>query len=236
VTIRGVPKDSHFAAVLLAADYRMKRLAMAFERSPVKGLTNYLQMIKGADGASQNVFPRWWLATDYEPLLADEDGLAWELRGQGVKTMTEDEIVGANGQRKATGKANPKAQEWAKRMTEKYDELSAKEPIFGELRNCMDLAVISALIVKENLASKASCDLSLLLDPSRVPLRQHLQIPRQLPTIASYIETRRSFVFSASGGVMVDSWAIAGKKVQSADLSMARAKADDGRADRWWWN
>ena len=50
MTIRGVPKDSHFAAVLLAADYRMKRLAMAFERSPVKGLTSYLQMLKGADG------------------------------------------------------------------------------------------------------------------------------------------------------------------------------------------
>jgi hypothetical protein len=236
VTIRGVPKDSHFAAVLLAADYRMKRIAMAFERSPVKGLTSYLQMLKGADGALLNVQQRWWLTTDYEPLLSDEEGLAWELRGQGVKAMTEDEFVAANGQRTATGKSNPKAQKWAKTMTEKYDELSAKESIFTDLRNCLDLAVISALIVKENLASKAGCDLSLLLDPSRVPLRLQLQIPRQLPTLANYIETQRNFVFSASGGVLVNSWGVVENKERSAALSAVRSKSGEGRADRWWWN
>ena len=236
VTIRGVPKDSHFAAVLLAADYRMKRIAMAFERSPVQGLTSYLQMLKGVDGALLNVQQRWWLATDYEPLLTDEEGLAWELRGQGVKAMTEDELVAADGRRAATGKANPKAQKWAKTMTDKYDELSAKEPIFTDLRNCLDLAVIGALIVKENLAAKAGCDLSLLLDPSRVPLRHQLQIPRKLPTLANYIENRRNVVFSASGGVLVNSWGAADKKEQDAALSLVRSKAGDGRADRWWWN
>ncbi|HUY33426.1 MAG TPA: DUF1598 domain-containing protein, partial [Pirellulales bacterium] len=63
VTIRGVPTNSHFAAVLLAADYRMKRIAMAFERSPVRGLTSFLQMLKQGGDGPQNVFPRWWLAT-----------------------------------------------------------------------------------------------------------------------------------------------------------------------------
>jgi len=236
VTIRGVPKDSHFAAVLLAADYRMKRIAMAFERSPVKGLSSYLQMLKGADGSLLNVQQRWWLATDYEPLLTDEEGLAWELRGQGVKAMTEDEFVAANGQRTATGKSNPKAQKWAKTLTEKYDELSAREPIFTDLRNCLDLAVIGALIVKENLASKAGCDLSLLLDPSRAPLRLQLQTPRQLPTLANYIETQRNFVFSASGGVAVNSWGVVENKERNATLTAVRSKASDGRADRWWWN
>jgi len=236
VTILGVPKDSHFAAVLLAADYRMKRIAMAFERSPVPGLTSYLQLLKGADGALLNVQQRWWLSTDYEPLLTDEEGLAWEIRGQGVKTMTEDELIAANGQRTATGKANPKAQKWAEKMTEKYDELSAKEPIFTDLRNCLDLAVIGALIVKENLAAKAGCDLSLLLDPSRLPLRLQLQTPRQLPTLANYIETHRNFVFSASGGVSVNSWGAVDKKELGAALSSVRSKAGEGRADRWWWN
>ncbi|HEV3004660.1 MAG TPA: DUF1598 domain-containing protein, partial [Pirellulales bacterium] len=171
VTFRGVPDNSHYAAVLLAADYRMKRIAMAFEKSPVNGLPSYLSMPKGNAGAFQNVLPRWWLASDYEPLLTDAEGLAWELRGQGVKTMTEDEMLAADGTRKALGKASPQAAKWAKMMTDKYDELSTKEPIFGELRNCIDLAVISALIVKENLAGKSGCDLSLLLDPDRAPLR-----------------------------------------------------------------
>jgi hypothetical protein len=237
VTFQGVPANTRFAAVLLTADYRMKRLAMAFEHSPVKGLTSYLHMLKGNAGAFQNVLPRWWLASNYEPMLTDGEGLAWELRGQGVKAMTEDEMLAADGTRQALGSASPSAARWAKTFTDKYDELSAKEPIFGELRNCIDLAVIAALIVKENLAAKAGCDLSLLLDPSRAPLRSQLQIPRQVPTRASVVENRKdnNFVISASGGVLVNSWGAADEK-ETADLSPLRATAADGRADRWWWN
>ena len=44
--VNGVPADSHFARVLVAADYRMKRLAMNFDPSPVNGLPSYLHMIK----------------------------------------------------------------------------------------------------------------------------------------------------------------------------------------------
>ena len=37
ITFTGVPATSHFARVLVAADYRMKRMAMNFEPSPVRG-------------------------------------------------------------------------------------------------------------------------------------------------------------------------------------------------------
>jgi hypothetical protein len=236
VTIRGVPTNSHFAAVLLVADYRMKRLGMGFEKAPVKGLPSYLQMLGGSAGSAANMLPRWWMASDYKSLLRDKEGLAWELRGQGVKAMSEEDYVAANGERKPTGKSNKKAAEWAEKMTEKYEELSVKEPIFGELRNCIDLAVISALMVKENLASKAGCDLSLLMDPARLPLKLQLQAVRQLPAKANYIETKKNFVISASGGVLVNSWSAADKQEESADLSSVRSKAADGHVDRWWWN
>ena len=36
--------------------------------------------------------PRWWLACDYQPLARTEDGLGWQLRGRGVKAMTEERI------------------------------------------------------------------------------------------------------------------------------------------------
>ena len=46
ITFSGVPATSHFARVLVAADYRMKRLAMGFEPSPVRGLPSFLQMMQ----------------------------------------------------------------------------------------------------------------------------------------------------------------------------------------------
>ncbi len=51
ISFSGVPTTSHFARVLVAADYRMKRLAMGFEPAPVRGLPSFLQMSAPAAGA-----------------------------------------------------------------------------------------------------------------------------------------------------------------------------------------
>ena len=236
VTIGGVPTFSHFARVLLAADFRMKRLGMGFEPSPVRGLPSYLNLLKGhAQAAMQNLLPRWWLTTDYEPLLTDGEGLAWQLRGAGVKAMTEDDFVDAQGNRRQTGKANPQAQRWADAMTAKYDELSVKEPIFGELRNCMDLAVVSALIVKERLAAKAGLNLGVLMDVDSLPTDEYLT-PKRIPTQANFIETRSNYIISASGGVAIDSWGALAEQETSDALTPVRREVAEAREQAWWWN
>ncbi|HXT59650.1 MAG TPA: DUF1598 domain-containing protein [Pirellulales bacterium] len=236
VTIQGVPAFSHFARVLLAADFRMKRLGMNFDRAPVKGLPSYLHMLKSQNKTgSQNMLPRWWLTTDYEPLLTDGEGLAWQLRGPGVKAMSEDDFVDAQGGRTQSGKASPLAQKWADNMTAKYDELSIKEPIFGELRNCMDLAVVSALIVKERLATKAGLSMGALLDADVLPADEYLA-PKQIDTRASFIETGSNYIISASGGVAIHAWGAADAKETSDELAPVRSQVAEGRAKTWWWN
>jgi hypothetical protein len=47
----GVPTDSRFAQVLVAADYRMKRIGMNFEKAPVRGLPSYLEMRPASIGS-----------------------------------------------------------------------------------------------------------------------------------------------------------------------------------------
>ena len=138
ISVHGVPETSHFARVLVAADYRMKRLAMNFDPSPVRGLPSYLQMVKPS--ARTVLSPRFWLEPKYEALLRDAEGLAFELRGSGVKAMTEEDFIAASGNVQHSGKAEPAAQHWADIMTEKYPELAVADPIFGQLQNCMELA------------------------------------------------------------------------------------------------
>ena len=236
VSINGVPSYSHFARVLVAADFRMKRLGMNFEPSHVKGLPSYLHLIKARAAADmQNLLPRWWLTTDYDPLLTDGEGLAWELRGAGVKAMSEDDFVDAQGNRTHTGKANPQAQKWADALTAKYDDLSLKRPIFGQLRNCMDLAVVAALIVKERLADRAALDMDELLDADELPIGEFL-VPKLIDTQASFIETRNNYIISASGGVAINSWAAADAKETSDELAPLRSEVAESRAKSWWWN
>jgi len=235
ISVTGVPGTTHFARVLVAADYRMKRIAMNFEASPVGGLPSFLAMMKATGRGMGNMLPRWWMEPNYQPLLRSPDALAWELRDAGVKAMTEEDFLTAAGNRRQTGKANPMAQRWAELMTDKFDELAVADPIFGQLRNCMELAVVGALIVKEQLTEKAGYSMPLLLDPADLKA-ESFPAPKQVATRASVLKKGRNWVISASGGVLLNSWAIA-DSVQSSDApTAARAKAAVAKPNNWWWN
>jgi hypothetical protein len=234
ITLQNVPGTTNFARVLVAADYRMKRLAMGFEPAPVGNLPSYLQLVSGVKTGMNNMLPRWWLAPQYQPVLKSPDGLAWELRGASVKALTEEDFLTASGTREHTGKASPMAQRWADQMTAQYEALSRAEPIFGQLRNCMDLAIVAALMAKENLAQRAGCNLPVMMDSGRVEIDQ-FPAPQQVDTQASVIRKGRNWVISASGGVQIHAWT-ALDQVQVAD-SPATARARSApKSDQWWWN
>ncbi len=233
VKLVGVPETSHFARVLVAADYRMKRLAMNLEESPVKGLGSYLAMIKGTRMAA-DVNPRWWMACNYAPLAASEDGLAWELRGPGVKVLTEDEFAAEDGSVTATGRTNDAAKRWADTMTEKYDELSAVAPVFGELRNLMDLCVVSALIEKERLCEKAGCSLPLLTGEANDLRLETWHAAKKISPEVSFLRTRNSWIVSASGGVQIESWQVASLTQADPRVHAVHTRATPRGKSLWW--
>jgi hypothetical protein len=235
ITVTGVPTTSHFARVLVAADYRMKRIAMNFEPSPVRSLPSFLQMMQSTRRGMNNMMPRWWLEPDFQPLLRDRDGLSWQLRGAAVKALTEEDYLLTSGAREHSGKANPTAQRWADLMTAKYDELAVANPIFGQLRNCMELAIVAALVSKENLPQKAGAELSTLLDSGRLEVDQ-FAAPQQVDSQASVLRKGNNWVISASGGVKINPWAAAQKSEESEALAAPRSKAIPTAVGNWWWN
>lgn len=96
VRLNGIPATSHYACTLVAADYQMKRLAMALEDSPVKGLPSYLQLSRNASH-QRNSNPRWWMHCQYDSLTRNDEGTVWKLSGQGVRTLTEQDAIAADG-------------------------------------------------------------------------------------------------------------------------------------------
>lgn len=233
VTLKGAPDTSHFARVLVAADYRMKRLAMNLEKSPVRGFGSYLDLIKNSRVAG-DVNPRWWMACNYEPMATSDDKLAWELRGPGVKVMTEDEFVTADGSVSATGKTSAAAKRWADNMTDKYDELSAADPVFGELRNLMDMCVISALIEKERLCEVAGCSLPLLTSESSEVAIEKWNAAKTISPEVSFLRTRNSWIVTASGGVQIESWQVADRTDVDPNVSVVRKRATPADKSLWW--
>jgi hypothetical protein len=227
VTVQGVPADSRFARVMVSADFLMKRMAMGFEPAPVSGLPSYLQMVStGAAPPPRTMTPRWWLAPNYEPLRRDADGLVWEVRDRRIKANADD-----GGPVRKSAAADP----WAERFTAKYDELSIQLPVFAELQNCMDLAVICALIAQEDLRSAAGFPMKLLLDAERLPTGVWFT-PQSVPSQASAVARGRDTIVSVSGGVEFDPWAIVQQSEEAATLAALRTKAAPPADARWWWD
>ncbi len=235
ITVTGVPATSRFANVLVAADYKMKRLAMNFEQSPVKGMPSYLEMLKDATATSKNMTPRWWMAPRYEPLLKDAEGLSWKISGAGVKTIAEEDFFNADGKREKTVKASPLAQKWAQTMTDKYEELAGKDTIFGELRNCMDLAVVAALITKHHLLDKAGLDTHLLFDGKQL-ITEEFNAPKHVNSKASYLKKGKNWIISTSGGVQIQPMDIVANVKESAEVAETRGKLAMDKGNRWWWD
>ena len=232
ISVDGVPETSHFARVMVAADYRMKRIGMNLEPAPVPGLPGFMELMRSSGRRGGNMLPRWWLAPESEPLLRDADGLSWELPGVSVKAMTETDFFDAAGVRHETGRADPASQKWADLMTERYDELAMADPVFGQLQNCVDLAVVAALIARENLVDRAQASLPMLLGSDGLQTAE-FPAPKQVASQASLARKGRWMI--ACGGVQINPWAIAEKAETTDALAQVRSKAAfDSTARRWW--
>jgi hypothetical protein len=233
VTVGGVPADSRFAQVLVAADYRMKRIGMGLEPSGVKQLPSYLTMVPAGGQASS--LPRFWLEAEYDPITRDADELAWRLSGRRMKCLTESDLAGRDGIERGAGRADKVAEKWCAAMTAHYDDLALKHPVFAELANCVDLAVVAALIKGRQLDARAGLDLAPLLDATAIPLPTY-DVPETVPTVASGLKKGTTWVLSASGGVQFQPWQFAANAEAAADLGGQRTAALAARpnAGLWW--
>ncbi len=214
VSLQGVPSDSRVASVLAAADYRMKRLSLGFDEAEIKNFASYFEMVRRGSGVYGQ---RFWMEPKYETVYRDADSLVWKVSDSSVAVLTEREAIAADGSRKATGKNDPVANRWAKNMTRRYDELAKAEPIFAEAKNCMDVALVAALIVRENLAKKAGCNLDAILGGA-VATPKYV-VPAAVQSDSTVRVSSRA-IATVAGGVLVNPWATLENNVElSAELN-----------------
>ena len=236
ITLTGVPADSRFSQVLVAADYKMKRLSMGLEPAPIAGLPSFME-IAAAKNAKLHSSPRFWMECNYQPVAKTADGSVWQIRGSGVRTLTEESHFDGSGKRTTGGgKQNRFAVQWAELMTEKFEALAAAEPAFRELRNVMDLSVVAAIIRKENLAARVGLETPAILGVTDVIATPTWSVPKSVPTECSFVKVSDSWLVSASGGIQLDSWGVVEKTETVAQLESLATKATSNSGDSWWWN
>jgi len=227
VKIYGVPTSSRFALKMLAADYRLKRLALAHDPSPVADVSSYLDIAakRMAAGGSPQAQHRWWFVAEYDAIHHSADRLAFELEGQGVKVDTAPTFANQAGGKagKDAGKAKPpeatpQAKQFATTFTKHLPKLAEKIPVFAELQNLIGLSVVAELIA-ERARSVAAAEGKFangdaanpdaprdwlprhFLDDAACPAEK-ITVPAHTPSISSYrLVENRHWLISVSGGV-----------------------------------
>ena len=161
MSVNGVSPKTHFAQVLVEADYRMKLIGIGLEKPPVR-LVSYVDRANPAQ-VSRNALQRWYFVPDYQCVRVSDDRLAMELVGDGVKLVGEGRT--GHGRRAAASrgqKSNKASQDFVTSFTKKYPELADRSPVYAELRNLIDLSVAAAYIQKQDFYGKAGWKMPLL--------------------------------------------------------------------------
>lgn len=266
VKLYGVPESSRFALKLVAADYRLKRLALAHDPSPVPEVVNYLdlQAKRGVHAGPQRQH-RWWFVAQYDAVHHTPDRLAWELEGTGVVVRTAPSMPGkpkSGGPKGANVKgaknpakepqASPAAQQFATLATKHFARLAGRVPVFAELENVVALSVAAELIrercdaafAEKTDAAKGEAPADLyrfdhFLEEAECPTAR-VNVPRNIPSLTnSRFVDGRNWLISISGGVELNPREAARAEVRKETTRgpLAETRAVH-RPDhaRWWWD
>jgi len=243
VRFGGIDPRTRVAQILFEADYRMKLVGIGLEE-PAPGVVSYLDSVEVAPGQTAPPMDvlRWWFTMNYSAIEADADSTAFELRGQGVQVQSENEFLAANGQRQHTGQSNDLNQRFANSFTQHFGELAVKYPIYAELQNVFDLALVAALLETHQVADRAGWRMSCFGDAEqlRIPLGP---VPHAVESVVNHrVINGRQIVAAVSGGVRLDPFAALSKTPPRRDATgqlgsqRDRVRPTSEARERWWWD
>jgi len=243
ITMYGVDRQTHTGRVLIEADYRMKLVGIGLEEG-VLGVSSYLSTIQlGKDGnpPPMNVL-RWWFTLNYDSLTATERRDAFEIRGPGVKVLSENEFLNERGERVHTGDSDVSTRRFAESFTKQFDKLATKYPIYAELRNVFDLALVSAVIQSHDLPGQVGWHMTHFgpggdFQPRLGPA------PTEVESVMNHrIVGGKHIVAAISGGVRVDTASVADRQTVKTDNYGLMAAEHGGSKPKelprraWWWD
>jgi hypothetical protein len=238
VTIKGVSPKTHFAQVLVEADYRMKLIGIGLEQPPVR-MVSFIDRVNPTQVA-RNALLRWYFIPDYQCVRMSEDGMAMELVGDGVKLVGEDEMVGGRGERTTARRSTGASQAFVHSFTQRYPALADRSPVYAELRNLIDLSVLAAYIQQQNFYGKAGWQMPFFGGEKSMPVETYEAPKLVSPTVNALMKGNR-LMTPIAGGVHIEAqMAIKPENLlpdEKAKVSKLHQQTKPELAPgQWWWD
>jgi len=201
VSMFGAPVDTRLPFVTLAADYKLKRICLGMDSIPVPGVGSPIDNSRAAGN-------RFWFEANYAPLLVSADQDAYEIRGQRLMLKVGALSFDEKG-------ATETAKQFAKNFTAKFPQIATTVPLFADLQNVSDLALVAHLIRHDKLAQRAGVDLGWCLSEKNYRVAT-LATPKSAETIVNF----------ASGSIVAG-----GVTLDLADLVGGAKRETDSKGD-----
>jgi hypothetical protein len=239
ITVGGVSPKTHFAQVMVEADYRMKLIGIGLETPPVR-LTSYVERANPAQIA-RNALQRWYFVPEYQCVRVSDDALAMELVGEGVRLVGENEVVGKDGTRQVTSGGNRASDSFVRAFTKMYPKLAQRSPVYAQLRNCIDLAVAAAFIQNQDYYGLVGWKPDVFHSEEAYPV-ETLNPPQEVETAVNSLWKGSMLLTPVGGGVqMRPTEAIEPTNLledEKGAVQEARAAIDITKLapDQWWWD
>ncbi len=238
VSVQGIPPNTHFAQVMVEADYRMKLIGIGLERPPVR-MVSFVDRANAAQ-VSRNALQRWYFTPDYQCVRVSDDGLAIELVGDGVKLIGADEMVTETGQRRTASRGSSASQAFVTSFTQKYSQLAERSPVYAELRNLIDLSIAAAYIQQEDFCHKAGWKMEFFGDEKAFAVETY-NAPKKVGTAVNAIWRGRRLMMPIGGGVTIhaDEALMADNLLEDEQGKVAEARREtklELAEGQWWWD
>lgn len=239
VRVLGVSPQTHFAQVLVEADYRMKLIGIGIEKPPVK-MASYVDKASASQVAA-NAMQRWFFVPNYECVRVSDDELAMELVGDGVKLIGENELVQADGTRAAGAKGNKASELFCQGFTEKYPQIASRLAVYAQMRNLIDMSIAAAYMQQQDMYGKAGWEMQLFSDENAYPVEVY-EAPKAVETACTAVWKGNTLMTPVGGGVKIETLKALEKnsllKDQKGKLQTAhkQVKLDNLAKGEWWWD
>lgn len=238
VSVKGVPAETHFAQVLVEADYRMKLIGIGLERPFKAKITSYVSAANPRSVA-RNAMQRWYFTPHYDFVRVTADGQAMRMEGEGVHLVGEHELVSGAGERAASDKGDRASQQFCESFTRNYGELAKESPVYAQLRSLIDLSVAAAFIQQQDFYSLAGWELGVFADEAALPVQTYTA-PKMVESAINAIWKGRTLMTPIGGGVNIQPTMALDEEHKLTDdegvVDAARKQVVVPGADRWWWD
>ena len=242
IEIYGVPGDSRAARVIVEADYRMKLIGIG-KLEPVASIPDYFDLLAQSPNQANGAIDalRWWLTMKYEQVLHSDDHNAFQIRGSSVLCQSENQFLNDQGEHVPTGNSEPTNRLFASNFTQHYEELAAIDPIFADMQNVFDLALVAALIRHEGLDDRVDWNRGAFATGGLYQT-SHFATPQECDSVVNHrVFNGKDVVVQVAGGVRADLMAVVtDESIQQSSPRLSgvaeSSKAPELPAGRWWWD